>query len=133
MYQLDPGQVEEIRTAIEDAGGTLRTDYSGRAMYGARCVGFDVPAIAVAMQALVQVAESYPDPAKDMAGAWTQDADTDRWASRAPCAHAGRRCSPVVGDCLCECADCARRREDDPRRARRHGTRDDRLLPRLRS
>lgn len=28
------------------------------------------------------------------------------------CAHAGGPCSPVVGDCLCRCAECAARRDE---------------------
>jgi hypothetical protein len=27
-----------------------------------------------------------------------------------PCAHEGKPCSPVVGDCLCVCLDCVTRR-----------------------
>lgn len=34
-----------------------------------------------------------------------------------PCAHEGKRCSPVAGDCLCECANCTDRRESAMRDA----------------
>jgi len=73
MYELEPEQAGIIQEAIEDQGGKFRGDYSGRGMYGSRCIGFDVGSIKLAVQAIVQIAERDPDLAQDLAGAWTQD------------------------------------------------------------
>jgi hypothetical protein len=74
-YELTDEQVDLLEEAAWNNGneGDVRYDYSGRGMYGKKCVGLDVPSVRTAVKTLVALAESDSDLASDLAGAWTQD------------------------------------------------------------
>jgi len=73
-YELDSYQVDLIEQAVVDLNGMWRDDYSGRAMYGATCVGFDVADQREAAKVLVEVADQDVELARELAERWTTDA-----------------------------------------------------------
>lgn len=71
--KLTAQQLDLLTEVTEDYGGTVRTDYSGRAMFGARCVGIDVPTVRDAVKVLVALAETDPGLARSLAADFTWD------------------------------------------------------------
>lgn len=77
-YLLGPEQTDLIRTAVDLAGlyddsDTIRTDYSGRGMYGDRCFGIVVADQREAARVLVNLATLDGDLAVELADRWTTD------------------------------------------------------------
>lgn len=69
MHQeiLDPEEVELLKEAATDFGLDFRTDYSGRSMYGALCVGFVYDDLTDFLAALVYIAQENDDLAETLA------------------------------------------------------------------
>jgi hypothetical protein len=75
MRIIDHDELDEIEQTAADNGCDVRTDYSGRMMYGSRCLALTAPATRDVIKALVQLAATAetPDLAAELAEAWTQD------------------------------------------------------------
>ena len=46
--------IEQFTDYLESAGADIRTDYSGRAMFGDTCIGFDVENTSDALQIIAE-------------------------------------------------------------------------------
>jgi hypothetical protein len=73
MRVIDHDEMDGLEQAAADHGCDLRTDYSGRFMYGAKCVALTGDSAKDVTKALMQFSQDEPDLATELADAWTQD------------------------------------------------------------